>query len=109
MLEGRLDCEADDVVRFSYTVTNGSDEPANITFRDSGKADVAVFDEDDREVWRWSAGQMFMQVIQEATLEPGESATFEFEWEDPDPGEYRACANLRAQGEDCETETDLSV
>lgn len=109
MLEGRLDVETDDAVRFRYRVKNPDDEPSALTFRDAGQADLAVFDANDREVWRWSDGKMFAQMIEEASLAPGEEVTFDFEWGSPEPGEYRACASLRTMEDDCETECEFAV
>lgn len=83
-----------DGVEFRLTVTNDETEPIELTFRDSGLADFAVLEE-GTEVWRWSDGRMFAQVIGHERLEPGESATFDAEWPDPSPGEYTAVAELR--------------
>jgi len=109
MLEANLTAAVDRKgVTFHFTVTNADDEPAGFVFPDAMEADVAVFD-DGREVWRWSEGRMAAQVVRETSLAPGEAATFEMEWSDPDPGQYRARAELRAREPDCRAETELTV
>lgn len=107
-----LDCSltatvAEDRVRFTYAVTNGDSEPVELTFRDAGKADVAVRD-GDREVWRWSDGRMFAQVVETVELAPGEAFEVVLEWADPASGSYEAVAELRAR-DSCEARTTFSV
>lgn len=108
MLTGALAVETGGTVRFRYTVENTGEDPVELTFRDGGQADCAVF-EDDEEVWRWSAGRMFTQAIAHETLAPGDTREFGFEWETTDTGTYTARAELRAQEETCVTETSFSV
>lgn len=108
MLEGKLAVEADQPVEFTFTVTNADSEPVSVTFRDAGKADFVVYDGDE-ERWRWSDGKMFAQMIQEASLAPGEQTTFEATWDDPTPGTYTARAELRTHEPSCEAETSFSV
>jgi hypothetical protein len=109
MLEPTLTAEpGEGTVRFAFTVSNADDQPVDLRFRDACRADVAVAD-GDREVWRWSDGRMFTQAVEEADLAPGESAEFSFEWEDPDPGEYRVTAELRLLDKECSAETNLRL
>lgn len=94
-------------VTFTYAVTNGDSEPVELTFRDSGKVDVAVRD-GDREVWRWSDGRMFAQVVETVELAPGEQFEVEAEWPDPASGSYEAVADLRSD-RTCEARATFSV
>ncbi|MFC5970398.1 BsuPI-related putative proteinase inhibitor [Halomarina salina] len=107
MLTGELAVETDGTVRFVFEVENTGEDPEEVTFRNGGHADCAVYDGDD-EVWRWSVGQMFTQAIEHETVEPGETLRYGFEWEPPEPGEYTARAELRPEG-DCTAETTFSV
>ena len=107
MISGDLTVETDDTVRFVFVVENTGDDPAQLTFRDGGHADCAVYDGDE-EVWRWSAGRMFTQAIEHQTVEPGETLQFGFEWDVPEPGEYTARAELRAES-DCTAETTFAA
>lgn len=109
MLEARLRAEGSGgVVSFEFTVSNADDQPADLRFRDACRADVTVLT-DGEEVWRWSDGRMFAQAVEEARLNPGESAAFEFEWPDPEPGTYRAVGELRLLDRECTAETELRV
>ncbi|PSP76296.1 hypothetical protein BRC86_01430 [Halobacteriales archaeon QS_3_64_16] len=108
-------------VHFLLEVTNDGNSPAELTFRDAGKADFAVYEngserdpncegEDEREErWRWSEGRMFAQVLQTDRLEPGASSRYEGRWESPDPGTYFAWATLRAQDWNLEATGEFSV
>jgi hypothetical protein len=55
--------------------------------------DFAVVGSDGRELWRWSAGRMFAQMLGELVLAPGEVRSFRARWSPaplPAPGSYRA-------------------
>ncbi|WP_226481693.1 BsuPI-related putative proteinase inhibitor [Natrinema amylolyticum] len=110
-LEGSLETPADgsrDAVMFVFTVTNTSDESVELEFSDACKAEFVLVD-DGSEVWRFSEGRMFAQVLSSERLDPGESTTYEAEWSDPEPGEYTAIAELRARETDCEATTTVTV
>jgi len=109
-----LDCSLsidvrDDRVAFTYEVTNPDDEPIDLQFSDGQESDLAIEDDHGTEVWRWSDGRMFAQMLQQKHLAPGETATYEFEWGNPDPGEYEATATLAANNADCEATTAFEV
>lgn len=108
MLEGKLTVETGQPVSFTFTVTNTGNDSVSLQFRDSCRADFAVY-EDDEEYWRWSEGRMFAQVLQETSLAPGERETFEATWEDPESGRYTGRAELEAVDHTCEAETTFSV
>lgn len=92
-----LDIEpSPEVVAFTFTVENDGDEPIDIQLRSAKHADVAVVDDSGQEVWRWGEGQMFAQMMQPVSFDPGHIETYEFEWPDPDPGDYEAVATLNA-------------
>lgn len=84
-----------DVVSFTFTIRNEGDDSIDVELRSVKHADVAV-SQDDEVVWRWSDGQLFAQMLQPFDLDPGQTETYEFEWADPDPGEYDAVATLNA-------------
>lgn len=108
MLEGKLTVETGQPVTFTFTVTNTGDDAVSLQFRDSCRADFVV-SEDGEEYWRWSEGQMFMQVLQEISFSPGEQETFEAAWEKPESGRYTGRAELEATNHTCEAETTFSV
>lgn len=96
-------------VQFVLVVENGDDQPVSVTFRDSGDTDFAVRRSDGEEVWRWSEGRMFAQALRPAEFAPGESASFEAEWPDPEPGDYTAIGELRVREAEVRAETPFSV
>lgn len=98
-LSATLDIDASpDTVIFHFHVRQDGTDPRDLQIRSAKFADVAVLDDDD-EVWRWSDGQMFAQMLQTLTLEPGQTETYEFEWSNPEPGTYEAVATLNAMEE----------
>lgn len=110
-LEGTLETAADgtrDAVMFVFTVSNSGGEPVDLQFSDACKAEFVLKDDGD-EVWRFSEGRMFAQVLSSETLEAGAETTYEAEWSDPEPGDYTAAAELRAQDERCTARAGVSV
>lgn len=94
-----LDIDATpETVTFTFTVRNDGDDTIDVQLRSAKHADVAVLDE-DAEVWHWSEGQMFAQMMQPVSFDPGHTETYEFEWPDPEPGDYEAVATLNAMDE----------
>jgi hypothetical protein len=108
MLDAALEVTVGDGVRFRFTVVNAGDTPVELTFRDACKVDYAVY-EDGEEVWRYSDGRVFAQVLSTADLQPGETAAFEETWPEPSPGDYTAEATLRVRERDVGARTPFSV
>jgi len=52
---------------------------------------------------------MFAQMLSTETLPAGGSVTYDAEWDDPAPGDYRAEATLTATNADCEAVAVFSV
>jgi hypothetical protein len=65
-------------------VTNTTEGPLDLTFPTGQSFDFVVSD-GGREIWRWSAEQMFTQAIRHEQLGPGETQRHEATWEPP-PG-----------------------
>ncbi|MCU4740061.1 BsuPI-related putative proteinase inhibitor [Natronoglomus mannanivorans] len=110
-LEGELDVSVSadgNDVRFAFTVHNTGSGTADLQFPDACKADFAVLDE-GREVWRFTDGRVFAQMIGEASIPPGESITYDGTWDDPQNGEFTAVAELCARNEQCEARAEFSV
>lgn len=113
-LEGSLEAAVstngtgDPAVAFAFTVTNTGSETIELQFADAAKAEFVVEDE-RREVWRFTEGRAFMQMLSSERLEPGEETTYDGEWEEPRSGEYTAVAELRAQEATCEARTAFAV
>ncbi len=63
-------------VEFVFTITNTGSEPLEVQFADAASAEFIVYD-GGQEVWRFTEGQAFMQLLSSDRLEPGESATYD--------------------------------
>lgn len=72
---------ADSVV-FVLQVTNTTDAPIELEFP-SGQSFDFVVSEGEREIWRWSADQMFTQALREEVLGAGETETYRAAWTPP--------------------------
>lgn len=108
-LDGTLEVSVGaDAVAFAFTVENAGDGDRDLQFSDSQTFDVVVA-EDGEEVWRYSEGMMFAQMLSTETLPAGGTETFEAEWTDPSVGEYEARATLAATNADCEATARFSV
>lgn len=109
-LEGTLDVTVDDGVTFVFAVHNAGDDTVDMQFSDAQTFDVAVERADTgEEVWRFSHGMMFAQMLQEQTLSPGETDQFEATWDDPAPGQYHAHGTLAATNVSCDADASFTV
>ena len=93
-----------ETITFAVTIRNRRDAPQTLTFASSQTHDCFVYKGENKEVWRWSAGRLFAQVITELTLAPGESRTFTVAWDQTDrqgaplpPGDYQAVGLVAAR------------
>lgn len=84
-----------ETITLVVTLRNRADGPRTLTLPTSQTHDCLVYDGNHKEVWRYSAGRIFAQVITELTLAPGESRTFTVTWKQIDaqgrpvpPGDY---------------------
>lgn len=57
-------------ITFTLRVVNGTPKPVRLSFRTAQRFDLVVEDAQGREVWRWSAGRLFTQVLGAETLDP---------------------------------------
>lgn len=76
----------------SLTLTVQNTSPENNSFElGSGQTyDFIAYSNEGEEVWRWSEGMFFTQVVTAVTIEPGGSEVFEVSWStmELNPGEY---------------------
>ncbi len=113
-LEGTLDVTVStadggsSTVEFAFTVTNAGSETVDLQFSDAAKAEFVVR-EGDREVWRFTEGRVFAQMLSTDRLEPGASTTYDGEWDDPRPGAYTAVAELRTREVVCAARAEFEV
>jgi hypothetical protein len=82
--------------RFALAVVNTADRRVEVNFPDGRTRDFAVYDAAGREVWRWSRGRLFTQVMQNRLLAARDSAVYAEAWTAPRPGRYTVVAELRS-------------
>jgi hypothetical protein len=64
-------------LELTLEVVNRSPRPVTLQFRNSQRYDFLIRNAQGQEVWRWSAGQMFAQILGEETLVPdGKNLTY---------------------------------
>lgn len=108
-LEGSLDVSTSGrTATFTFTVENTGDTPVSMQFR-SGQTFDLVVESEAGEVWRWSDGMMFTQMLQSQAVDPGELMRETATWENADPGDYEARAWITATDVDCEARTSFSI
>lgn len=86
----------DGTARFSLAVVNTADRRVEVNFPDGRTRDFAVYDDAGREVWRWSRGRLFTQLMQNKLLQARDSAVYDEAWPTPAPGRYTVVAELRS-------------
>ena len=99
--------------RISVTleVTNPAPDSHRLTFRTSQRFDLALEDAAGREIWRWSRGRYFLQVIGEEILKSG-SGGLSFRTAIPAPsarGRYLLRGWLTSTGPPLITTTTIQV
>ena len=78
-------------------VTNLTDTPFVLQFRNGQSADVVLTDESGTEIYRWSADKAFTDALRNQTIEPGATWSIQLHDElDIAPGRYLASATLTA-------------
>jgi hypothetical protein len=91
--------EADDARKMSFALelTNTEDKLAEVRFTSGRTHEFIVLDEQNREVWRWSAGRLFTQALQTKQLQKGEQIRYTAHWDTAAPGKYRVVASLNSK------------
>jgi len=71
-------------VRARIRLANESGEELRLTFASSQRFDVLLQDERGRVVFRWSDGKVFLPVLGQEIVRPGEALTYEVTFALPD-------------------------
>lgn len=94
---------AREAITWVLTVRNTTREVQVLSLPTSQTHDLALVDENGRELWRWSAGRMFAQMLTELVFAAGETKRFEIHWDQRlgegrwiPPGRYRASGGVPA-------------
>ncbi len=85
------------VVRFAIEVANDSRKRVELNFADGLTHDFIVLDANGREVWRWSAGRMFTQGMQNRLLEAHDAVVYAEQWKPETKGRYTLVAQLHSE------------
>jgi hypothetical protein len=96
-------------IQFALGVKNVGKKHVELTFRSGQSYDFVVVDSVGREVWRWSAGRMFTQGVQNKQLSGGDSMHAREAWTAPVPGRYTAIATLNSTNFPTEQRADFVV
>jgi hypothetical protein len=112
--EAKLDSHLDvtvqpTAIQFALGVKNIGKKHVELTFRSGQSYDFVVVDSVGREVWRWSAGRMFTQGVQNKQLSSGDSMHARETWSAPLPGRYTAIATLNSMNFPTEQRADFVV
>jgi hypothetical protein len=108
-LASALDVRVKNGVRFAFHVTNTADRKVEVKFANGQTHDLVVLDESGREVWRWSAGRMFTQSLQNKVLRQSDSLTYNLDWSAAPAGRYVAVATLASANFPVEQRTEFVV
>lgn len=97
-------------VRFALSVANGTGKRVELTFPTGQTHDFVVLDVTGREVWRWSDGRMFTQLMQNKLLDVRDVVTYDENWAaPPSAGRYTLVAVLRSDSHPVEKRVEFSV
>jgi hypothetical protein len=93
-------------IRLRLTLRNPSEHEVALSFTSGRTHDAVVVDRAGREVWRWSEGRQFTQVLSEIQLRPGAASHFELVCDPSEtggeplpPGHYEARGVIPAHGD----------
>ncbi len=100
---------ADGTVSFAIEVTNATGKRVELNFPDGRTHEFVVLDTAGREVWRWSAGRLFTQAMQNRLLDAHDSAIYRERWLPNAPGQYTLVAQLRSENHPMQQRVDFAL
>jgi len=98
-------------ITFTLRIVNATAKPIRLTFRTAQRFDLSMEASQGREVWRWSAGRLFAQVLGQETLgtSGGEFVARETVGGTFPPGTYTATGIIPAQEGALSARTTVTV
>jgi hypothetical protein len=108
-LVAHVDVDVSDAVSFDLALANDSGKRVELDFANGRTHDFMVLDARGREVWRWSAGRMFTQTMQNRLLDVRDTVHWRERWEPASPGQYTVVAVLHAANHPVEQRVDFRV
>ena len=97
---------------FTFRITNNAKKRLELVFPSGQTHDFVVIDGSGEEVWRWSAGRMFTQVLQNKILAANGTLAYEVHWTPPpgtDATSLTAVATLLSENHPVEERTAFPV
>ena len=99
-----------DTVRFVLHVTNAGTQPVVLEFNSAARYDFEVRTPAGAEIWRWSAGHMFAQVLGTDTVAAGETRRYSAGWAAGNrPGPLVAIGRVLATNYRIEQRADFEI
>lgn len=99
-----------DRVALALRVTNNTAKTVELRFPSGRTHDFAILDSQGRTVWRWSAGRLFTQTMQNKAVKSRESLTLEDSWDSNGAhGAYTAVALLATDSHPIERRMDFTL
>ncbi len=91
-------------VAFELRVANATDKEVELTFPSGQTHDITVVDASGAVVWQWSADRFFTQSLQNRSISPRDTTTFDGEWTPPAGvhGPLTAVATMTDEGRQAE-------
>jgi len=86
-------------VRLTLEVTNDSTQAVSLDFSSGQRFDFAISDASGENVWQWSAGRSFIQMMGQETIEPGGALRYTAQFEgELAAGTYTVSGKLASLG-----------
>lgn len=111
-IESALDvqvADSHDAVRFAFHVSNAGSAKVEMHFTSGQTHDLFVLDTLGHEVWRWSNGRLFTQLIQNKILRTDDTLRYGERWANAPRGRYVAVARLASANYPIEQRTPFVV
>jgi hypothetical protein len=109
-LAATLDVKVQNGVQFALRVTNNTPAKLELLFPNGQTHDFVVVDSLGREVWRWSEGRMFTQVLQNRVLDTHGTLAIDAFWHSKlPPGQYVAIASLLSENKPLEQRVQFEL
>jgi hypothetical protein len=110
-LAAELEVKVGNGVELALRVTNNTTGKLELLFPSGQTHDFTVVDSTGREVWRWSEGRMFTQIVQNRILDSnGGTLAIDAAWRSTiPPGRYVAIASLLSENKPLEERVEFEV
>lgn len=98
VLTSKLTVNSNHGVEMNLDVRNNTKKMVELRFNSGQTHDFVVQDASGKEVWRWSAGRMFTQAMQNKLVKSRDVTTFSETWDAKDMhGKFTATATLLSE------------